>query len=132
MATIRDNDRYDDDTWEYLRDHILQVAETLEPRRVHYYKGQAKLVVKHFCKPLEDFDTSAVERIGRKIVARRAMTYFNEVDGDIIDLLLVDDQGDCYDVEEARSPDIVLSPEEIRVRAKEARNLEYLKQGDER
>ena len=127
MATIKDNDRYDDDTWEYLRDHILQVAETLEPRRVHYYKGQAKLVAKHFTKPLEDFDTNAVERIGRKIVARRAMTYHNDVDGDIIDLFLVDDQGDCYDAEEARSPNIVLSQEEILIRAKEARNLEHLR-----
>ena len=95
MTTIRDNDRYDDDTWEYLRDHILKVAETLEPRRAPYYKGQAKTIAKHFCKPLEDFDTSAVDRIGRKIVARRAMTYYNDVDGDIIDLLLVDDRGDC-------------------------------------
>ena len=125
MAIINDNNEYDESTWEYLRDLLLTVAEDVKPSSKFYYKALSTTVRRHFTKPLEDFDTSAVERIGRKIVGRRAYTYYNAVDGDVLVLMLVDNHGDCYDLEEAASPHIVLSQSEIRTLAKEAISLEF-------
>lgn len=125
MATINDRNEYDEDTWEYLRDLLLAVADKVKPSSGFYYRGLATTVRRHFTKPLEDFDTNAVERIGRKIVKRAAFTYFNDEDGDVIDLMLVDDKGDCYDLEEASSPHIVLSRSEIQTLSKEAISIEF-------
>jgi hypothetical protein len=132
MATINDNNEYDESTWEYLRDLLLSVAEDVKPSSKFYYKALATTVRRHFTKPLEDFDTSAVERIGRKVVGRRAYTYYNIVDGDVLDLMLVDNHGDCYDLEEAASPHIVLSQSEIRTLAEEAISLEFTRPSSNR
>ena len=105
-----------------------------ESKSSTWIKGEASKLKRHFLKDMSEFDTSAVDRIGRTIVSRKA-TILLEDDKVIITLLLADETGECYDLLEAAGkcegfP--ILSQEEINQRAKEVRLNEYTGESSER
>lgn len=100
-----------------------------------WLKGEASKLKRHFLKDMSEFDTSAVDRLGRTIVSRKATILINLAGKVIITLLLADETGECYDLLEAAGKCDgfqILSQEEINHRAKEVRLDEYIGESSER
>ncbi len=91
------------------------------------YKSLKSRVTRHFSRPVTDFKTDGLDRIGRTIADRRVEIHRGETpsrDGYEfdVDLLVVDEYGFCYTTKEAGSPSIILTEEEILKKGEEIRN----------
>jgi hypothetical protein len=119
--------------YQELCDGLHERAEGKIGYPARWLKGEASKIRRHFLKDISEFDTSAVDRIGRTIVDKRA-TVLSDDEGLCVTLLLVDNTGDCYDLHEAAgTAEIpVLSQEEIYQRAKELRVDEHTCESSER
>lgn len=91
------------------------------------YKSLKSRVARHFTRPVTEFKTDGLDRIGRTIVDRRIEIHRGESpsrDGYEfdVDLLVVDEYDFCYTTKEAGSPSIILTEEEILEKGKSIRN----------
>lgn len=71
-----------------------------------------KKLKKFFEQPIDTFSDSGLRKLSRRIQGRKAFLWW-ERRRVFCDLLLFDEEGYCYTVEEAASPDIIFDDDEI-------------------